>query len=61
MYKIQQRMTGVQFLHAIQRDQDLSSVANFEGTKRKEDEAIGDGGMDYVQQDCEGTWLDVVQ
>ena len=23
--------------------------------------AIGDGGMDYVPQDCEGTWLDVVQ
>ena len=39
---------------------DLSSVAYFEGTKFKEDEAIGDGGMDYVQQDCEGTWLDVV-
>ena len=39
----------------------LSSVAYFEGTKCKEDEAIGDGGMDYVRQDCEGTWLDVVQ
>ena len=39
---------------------DLSSVADFEGTKCKVDEAIGDGGMDYVQQDCEGTWLDVV-
>jgi hypothetical protein len=40
---------------------DLSSVADFEGTKWKEDEAIGDGGMDYVRKDCEGTWLDVVQ
>ena len=40
---------------------DLSRVANFEGMKWKEDEAIGDGGMDYVQQDCEGIWLDVVQ
>ena len=39
----------------------LSSVADFEGTKCKEDEAIGDGSMDYVRQDCEGTWLDVVQ
>ena len=39
---------------------DLSSVVDFEGTKCKEDEAIGDGGMDYVRQDCEGTWLDVV-
>lgn len=35
--------------------------ADFEGTKCKEDEAVGDGGMDYVRQDCEGTWLDVVQ
>ena len=39
---------------------DLSSVADFEGTKCKEDEAIGDGAMHYVRQDCEGTWLDVV-
>ena len=39
----------------------LSSVAYFEGMKCKEDESLGDGGMDYVQQDCEGTWLDVVQ
>ena len=38
----------------------LSSIAYFEGTKCKEDEAIGDGGMDYVQQYCEGAWLDVV-
>ena len=38
---------------------DLSSVAYFEGTKCKVDEAIGDGGMDYVRQDCECTWLDV--
>ena len=35
----------------------LSSVACFERTKCKDDEAIiGDGGMDYVRQDCEGTW-----
>ena len=27
---------------------DLLSVAYFEGMKCKEDEAIGDGGMDYV-------------
>ena len=27
----------------------------------KEDEAIGDGGMDYLQQYCEGTWLNVYQ
>ena len=27
---------------------DLSSVAYFKGMKCKEDEAIGDGGMDYV-------------
>ena len=39
---------------------DLSSVADFEGMKCKEDEAIVDGGMDYVRQDCESTWLDVV-
>ena len=26
---------------------DLSSVVDFEGTKSKQDEAIGDGGMDY--------------
>ena len=32
---------------------DLSSVADFEGMKCKEDEAIGDGGMDFVHQDCE--------
>ena len=38
----------------------LSSVSYFEGKKCKEDEAIGDGGMDYVRKDCEGTWLDVV-
>ena len=64
-------MTGVYFLHALWRDQeividmnleyaDLSSVADFEGTKWKDDEDIGDGGMDYVWQDSEGTWLDVV-
>lgn len=35
----------------------LSSVADFEGTKCKDDEAIGDGDMDYVKKDCEGTWL----
>ena len=29
---------------------DLSSVAYFEGTKCKVDEAIGDGGMDYVDK-----------
>ena len=40
--------------------EDLSSVADFEGMKCKEDEAIVDGGMDYVQQYCEGAWLDVV-
>ena len=40
---------------------DLSSVAYFEGMKCKDDEAKHDGGMDYVRQDCEGTWLDVVQ
>ena len=40
--------------------EDLSSVAYFEGMKCKVDEAIGDVGMDYVRQDCEGTWLDVV-
>ena len=40
---------------------DLSSVVYFEGMKCKVDEAIGDVGMDYVRQDCEGTWLDVVQ
>ena len=39
---------------------DLSSIADFEGMKCKEDENIGDGGMDYVQQYCEGAWLDVV-
>ena len=39
----------------------LSTVPEFKGTKCKEDEAIGDGGMDYVRQDCEGTWLDIVQ
>ena len=38
---------------------DLSSVAEFEGTKCKVDEAISDSGMDYVRQDCECTWLDV--
>ena len=32
------------------------------GQNAKDDEAIiGDGGMDYVRQDCEGTWFDVVQ
>ena len=37
---------------------DLSTI-DFWGTKFKDDEALGDGDMDYVQQDCEGTWLDV--
>ncbi len=36
---------------------DLSSVADFEVTKCKDDEAVGDGDMDYVQKDYEGTWL----
>ena len=39
----------------------LSSVAYFERMKCKEDEVIGDGGMDYFRQDCEGTLLDIVQ
>ena len=38
---------------------DLSTIVDFEGTKCKDDEAIGDGNMDYVRRDCEGTWLDV--
>ena len=37
----------------------LSAVVEFHGTKCKDNEAIGDGDMDYVQQDCEVTWLDV--
>ena len=37
----------------------LSSVADFEGTKYKDDEVVGDGDMDYVRNDCEGTWLEV--
>ena len=38
---------------------DLSTILDFQGKKCKDYEAIGDGEMDYVQQDCEGTWLDV--
>jgi hypothetical protein len=38
---------------------DLSSVVDSEGTKLKDDEATVDGDMNYVRQDCEGTWLDV--
>lgn len=34
---------------------DLSIIVDFEGTKYKDDEAIGDGDMDYVRRDCEGT------
>ena len=37
----------------------LSTVVYFQGSKCKDDEAIGDGDMDYVRQDCEGTWLHV--
>jgi hypothetical protein len=37
----------------------LSTVGYFEGTKCNDDEAIGDGDMEFVQQDCEGTCLDV--
>ena len=37
----------------------LSTIVDYQGTKCKYDEAIGDGDMDYVRQDCEGTWLDV--
>ena len=39
---------------------DLSSYVDFEGKKCKDDEVVGDGDMDYVRQDCKGTWLDVV-
>ena len=38
---------------------DLSTIVEFERTQCKDDEAIVDGDMDYVWQDCEGTWLDV--
>ena len=37
----------------------LSIVEDFEGIKFKYDEAIGDGDMDYLQQECEGIWLDI--
>ena len=37
----------------------LSIIVEFQGIKCKDDEAIGDVGMDYVRQDCEGAWLDV--
>jgi len=38
---------------------DLSIVSDFEGTKCKDDEVVDDGELNYVQQDCKGTWLDV--
>jgi len=38
---------------------DLLSIVDFEGTKCKADEVVGNGYMDYVRHDCEGTWLDV--
>ena len=37
----------------------LSIGVDFQGTKCKDDEAIGDGEVDYVRQDYEGMWLDV--
>ena len=38
---------------------DLSTIVDFQGKNGKDDEAIGDGDMDYVRQDCKDTWLDV--
>ena len=36
---------------------DLLSIVEFDGTKCKNDEAIGYGDMDYVQQASEGTCI----